>query len=698
ALTPNADGVYEIGTAAQLIEFGAGINDGSIARDSNAKLTANIDLSGVDWKPIGQHILIADIYGKNPGNNLQEDLSYNGTFDGAGFRILALTVNAANAVRYCYPASDTEWVSEQAVGLFGVLGSNAMLKNLTLTGINILGDIDAASVMHAAAVAGGNYGTIQNLRVETGAVQGVFAGGMVSRNGGVVADSSVSGLQVVSNSSNAGGLVCRNEPTGQIIACAVQRVRVDGLHFVGGIVGGSDADGEIIGCTVSGSMTSIISRGGVSNSRAGGIVGSNAGAVIENCLVQDILSVSGYYAGGIAGRSNANVITGCVVAGIGVITAECYGGGIVGSLAGADISNCIASNIGEITGSETESGAGAGGIVGRLASGTVVNCAAYDIDLIKGNSAGGVIGWFHNAAGNQMQNCVAFGIGQIVGAENSFGGVIGTLNSSNETAADSRYAYGIVSPDRGTGNVAKRPGTNITSFDATDDADTLDAYVVALDQGTSHTMTVGETYELDITGLPGMVGLDSDAITWGTEELGFISVVPSADGLKVTVTAVAAGTEKVTCAVETDLLAAELSCSIKVVEEGASSVDGTVTGDPADGLIVPGTDVNLTYDFSPYTAIAVDNTGMQTDVSGLIADIMNGKVVVTGVAKAAGNYFYVVTLQRPDGSTFDQTVYVTVQGGSTPTGTGSGGSSNCNTGVGAALFALLGLALIQKRK
>ena len=43
ALDKDDYGVYQIGTADQLIEFATGINNGTISNDANAVLTADID-------------------------------------------------------------------------------------------------------------------------------------------------------------------------------------------------------------------------------------------------------------------------------------------------------------------------------------------------------------------------------------------------------------------------------------------------------------------------------------------------------------------------------------------------------------------------------------------------------------------------------------------------------------------------------
>ena len=87
----DANGVYQIGTAAELAWFAA---NGS---NANAKLTADIELTGCDWTPLAK---------------------FYGTFDGNGKTVKNLYINSAT-----YP-----------LGLFGYLKKGAKVTNLGVTG------------------------------------------------------------------------------------------------------------------------------------------------------------------------------------------------------------------------------------------------------------------------------------------------------------------------------------------------------------------------------------------------------------------------------------------------------------------------------------------------------------------------------------------------------------------------------------
>ena len=107
----NSNGVYRIGTAAELYWFAKLVNNGN--KSANAVLTDNITMntnvlvngtlnSNTDnftsWTPIG----------KNTN-------AYTGTFDGQGYTISGLYLNDSNL---------------DFVGLFGYAGSNGTVKNV----------------------------------------------------------------------------------------------------------------------------------------------------------------------------------------------------------------------------------------------------------------------------------------------------------------------------------------------------------------------------------------------------------------------------------------------------------------------------------------------------------------------------------------------------------------------------------------
>lgn len=121
ALDP-VNGVYQIGTAQDLVDFAALVNGGTTG--ANAVLTTNIDMTDTEWNnPIGVS-------------------GYKGHFDGQGYTINGL-----------------EYTTKQDYhGLFGKLNAGALVENFT-----IYGDIDNVSY-DAIAVVGYTNGTTINIR------------------------------------------------------------------------------------------------------------------------------------------------------------------------------------------------------------------------------------------------------------------------------------------------------------------------------------------------------------------------------------------------------------------------------------------------------------------------------------------------------------------------------------------------------
>ena len=218
-LEVNSKGVYEIKNGYQLALIADGL-------DGNYVLSDDIDLSGHEWRPIGD-----------------KSIQFNGTFDGQGHTISNLSVNITSDSGDVY------------AGLFGVLGEESTVKNLGI--INSL--ISATSTNDYASsggLAGSNYGTIINCY-----------------NKGIVAVSSESG------DAYSGGIVGIN--SGTITNCyntgAVTATSESDNALSGGIAGQNS--GTITNCYNTGAVTATSES---DNALSGGIAGQNSGT-ITNC-------------------------------------------------------------------------------------------------------------------------------------------------------------------------------------------------------------------------------------------------------------------------------------------------------------------------------------------------------------------------------------------------------------------------------
>lgn len=215
---------YQIATAEQMNAIGANPEDWGM----HFKLTADVDLSGFDGKDgrPGYNIIGPD--------TLQETWKYDGTpftgvFDGNGHVISYLTISG-----------------QRYLGLFGMVGSGAVVKNLGVAAADITGSEDIG------AITGGN-GDLQMRYIQAGTVSGCYS------TGAVTGDYCV------------GGLVGRNYGT---VTDCYSAVTVNANAWVGGLVGSND-DGIVTECYSNGAVT------GVDVWSLGGLVGFSPGVVLR---------------------------------------------------------------------------------------------------------------------------------------------------------------------------------------------------------------------------------------------------------------------------------------------------------------------------------------------------------------------------------------------------------------------------------
>lgn len=254
----------------------------------NITLTADIDLSGIDWTPIG----------------IDYNHQYKGTFNGGGHTITGLTVTT----------------SDQYAGLFGYIGSGGTVKDVTLEGVQIA---TTHSVGDAGGVAGYSYGNIENCSV-SGSVSGMngFAGGVVGyQSGGFLTECSSSATVNAGNkaggvagATNSGAILTACYATGSVTLVSNNDI---GTYFAGGVVG-SNGGSCIQACYAWGSVTGS----GSGTIYVGGVTGTNDVGTLTACYhAKGTVKGSDGATGGVAGRNFKDSMLGS-----GIITA-CYWGG-----------------------------------------------------------------------------------------------------------------------------------------------------------------------------------------------------------------------------------------------------------------------------------------------------------------------------------------------------------------------------------
>ena len=237
------DGSYTVYNANGLMNVAELVNGGKT--DINITLTADIDLTGKVWTPIGTDY----------------DNSYTGTFDGGGHTITGLTVTT----------------NDEYAGLFGYLGNfgnaAATVKNVVMEGIQITCN---HRLGYAGGVAGFSWGTIENCSV-SGSISGtVSVGGVV----GAQRDGSITGCSssaTVKGTLNVGGVAGQTSFGATLTACYATGnvfIEIDRTQNIsgGGLVGFNDGI-SLLSCYATGNVTSTGSSTG--NVHIGGFLGDN---------------------------------------------------------------------------------------------------------------------------------------------------------------------------------------------------------------------------------------------------------------------------------------------------------------------------------------------------------------------------------------------------------------------------------------
>jgi len=294
---------FLVNDVAGLKKVGSGTDGWSLS--AHYKQTANISLSSVsEWTPIGT-----------------DETPFKGSYNGNGMIISSLKIMAP---------------SEDVQGLFGIIDSGAVVKNIGLEYCSIIG------TEGVGGVAGYNEGTIQNCYV-TGNISGndvsgngTTVGGIAGANMGTIrncyATASVSGNGASLATVAVGGLVGLN--TGTVQDCYAAEnisynnvntnfgsggVLVDESNFAGGVVGVNL--GTVENCYATGSVY------GSSNSdhgnALGGVVGYLAAGystndsstimvgTVQNCVAfnHDLSAANSPWIGRIVGIASSGSIT-----------------------------------------------------------------------------------------------------------------------------------------------------------------------------------------------------------------------------------------------------------------------------------------------------------------------------------------------------------------------------------------------------
>ena len=335
---------YLIGTGAELAWFADQVKNGKVTLC--AKLTADIDLNGHPWTPIGS-------FGSSK--------NYQGTFDGCNSTVNGLYV------------SDKSYA-----GLFGVIGTPGVVERLKVAGTVSMASVSGnqAASVGAGGIAGYCMGTIfqcsSSVNISNdGTNYSAVAGGIAGK----------AAVNAIIDSCNNYGTVGGRK----------------NINYVGGIVGVARQNAVIRYCTNEGAVNGVQGVGGIvglltdyaqvrlcenkntiqGDSRVGGIVGwvcldkyisgSVLDVIIMNVLNKGAVSGSGspamgYGAGGIVGYIDTANNTG--------LTGPC--------------TLSYAYNTGNVTDNGDATAQGVGGIVGEWYSGEIRHVQSASANTLWG--------------------------------------------------------------------------------------------------------------------------------------------------------------------------------------------------------------------------------------------------------------------------------------------------------------------------
>lgn len=246
------------------------------------KLACDLDLTGIDWIPLGTELL-----------------PFTGHFDGCGYTITGLTINN---------------VELDYVALFGVV-RNAVIINVNITCVNIVGHAYVGGLIGLAL---GSETYIYNCSVIDGTIIGVdYVGGLIGKmEGNGIIESCKTILDIQASGYYLGGIVGYLIGT---LTLSYSESIVTGYYYVGGLVGYAHT-ATIIYCYFASTVKGYY--------YVGGIVGGVYATTVKDCHVLGWVYGTCYVAGVIGISEYDSFIIHCYVASK-ITVLEVYVGGLI---------------------------------------------------------------------------------------------------------------------------------------------------------------------------------------------------------------------------------------------------------------------------------------------------------------------------------------------------------------------------------
>jgi filamentous hemagglutinin family protein len=428
-------------------------------------LGEDLDLTGVDWTPIGS-----------------DSNSFTGVCDGLGNTVSNLTISG----------------SSNYTGLFGY--STGTLRNLGLIDFTVGGN------KYVGALVGynGPGGVIDNcyVTVTVGSAATVFGSGNVGGLAGYNKSGTItnchSDIAVSVTGDSIGGLVGNNRGS---ISDSYSTGAIDGANNVGGLAGYmGDSGSSISNCYATGTVTG-------SGDYVGGLVGR----------ITDSSMISGSYStGNVTGDDYVGGLVGYIYSGSTV--ADCHSSGTVNG--DGDIGGLAGDNYGAISasyseGAVTATGTTAGGLVG-CNKGTISDSHSTGDVTGSKNNVGGLVGYMGKSTGT-ITNCYA--TGDVSGVSYA-GGLVGRSQSNSSGSISGSHSTGSVTGTNYVGGLIganeKSPVTDCYSTSSVSGSDSAVGGLVGFNTGTiSSSYSTGTVTETgtDKNSIGGLIGYNTGAVT-----------------------------------------------------------------------------------------------------------------------------------------------------------------------------------------
>lgn len=370
---------WKLATVADLNSFASYVDGaGSGASGKYFILTNNIDFQNASFAQVGKLN------------------AFEGNFNGNGLTISNIKIsNAAGGA-----------------GFFNKVGSNGVVKNVTISG----GTISGIAPIGALIAVSNSSNNIENCHVNNVTITSTFNSHAASQYniGGLIGEyiTYLAASIKISNCSTSG--LTLNVPS-----------LTDGSLVVGGLVGKYTGDVEITDVTIQNeSMSGYGNLGGLIGHATGTVVISNVAVTLGSITTAN----NADRVGGLIGWSRGTVNVSSASVTVSQVTAGNQFGGIIGR----------SNDVGSITirnsyykGERIEAANQVGGLIGIIEStGVSVIESSYsevkDI-IVTGTNVGGLIGYVSEGSSFQMSNCYHDGDNIIGTDKQNIGGLVGQI-------------------------------------------------------------------------------------------------------------------------------------------------------------------------------------------------------------------------------------------------------------------------------